>query len=105
MTLLPIPCRYLESLPPLALTCSGLTSLDLSCNSLEVLSESIGCHLPALVELDLSFNKLQKLPVSLSRLTRLEVLKSSYNKLASIPSQVGRRSLAGRRVIVPLSKN
>ena len=57
-----------------------LKKLDLSLNSIEELSESIG-NMYALEELNLSFNNLKKLPRSLEQLKNLKKLFLKYNKL------------------------
>jgi Leucine-rich repeat (LRR) protein len=42
----------------------------------------------ALTDLDVSYNKLQKLPSSLGKLTRLSTFKASFNQISGLGPEV-----------------
>jgi len=63
---------------------TGLSKLDLSCNCLTSLPESIG-HLKSLKKLTINGNKLQKLPDTISQCSSLRELYANSNKLRTLP--------------------
>lgn len=67
-----------------------LTTLNLSCNQLREIPESIG-RLVNLAVLDLRDNQIQRLPGSMSKMKSLRTLDVSFNKLKYLPQ--GLRSL------------
>jgi len=66
----------------------NLHYLDLSKNKLEKIPESIG-NLCSLQELVLSKNKLKKIPESIGNLKNLQYLDLSGNELEKIPESIG----------------
>lgn len=79
----------LSDVPPeLPLRLPHLSHLNLSCNQVEELPESLGLlfHLEVLL---LSHNRLQALPASLTQLDKLEKLDISHNQLQELPADLG----------------
>ncbi len=76
-----------ESAPPLLAAAACLTSLDLSFNKLRRLPESMG-KLSSLKQLLLGHNLLSSLPESLGKMQHLELLHVHCNRLTSVPAQL-----------------
>ena len=68
---------------------SFITKLILSHNLLSQISESVFDDLPNLVYLDLSYNRLETLPSSITNLKSLEVLLLQNNDLKELPWNLG----------------
>lgn len=64
---------------------TSITSLYLDNNSLLAISKPAIPSLTTLTNLNLSFNRLQKLPSAVSKLVNLKVLDASHNRLAVFP--------------------
>jgi Leucine-rich repeat (LRR) protein len=82
--------RRLEEVPRAVFgnTAQWLAKLDLSCNCLTSLSESID-RLDSLTYLDVSCNQLSVLPPQLLRLTKLQHLNVAHNELVELSEGVG----------------
>ena len=66
-----------------------MSDLILSRNAFEIFPVAI-CGLSDLSSsLDLSFNKLEKLPVEIASLTKLNILTLDHNRLISLPDEIG----------------
>jgi len=65
-----------------------LRTLEIMYNHLASLPEDIGIKLNRLKNLDVSHNKLTRLPASLSKLVELRQLDLSCNKLPHIPEEI-----------------
>ena len=78
-----ISCK-LNDVPDQVTRMRRLKYLDLSQNSIEILSDSIG-KLDSLIDLDLSQNKIDHLPGNLRNLKYLENLSLNNNQLTSFP--------------------
>eukprot|EP00940_MAST-03C_sp_MAST-3C-sp2_P003164 g3164.t1 len=66
-----------------------LRALDVSHNKLEKLPDAIGC-LARLERLDITNNCLQALPQSLTKLTRLREISAAGNRVCRLPKTIGR---------------
>eukprot|EP01062_Namystynia_karyoxenos_P023320 TRINITY_DN19011_c0_g1_i1.p1 TRINITY_DN19011_c0_g1~~TRINITY_DN19011_c0_g1_i1.p1 ORF type:complete len:610 (+),score=84.78 TRINITY_DN19011_c0_g1_i1:114-1943(+) len=82
-------CNMLLRLPPV-LPCSGLLRLYLSSNRLSEIPSSFFLSVPRLRRAYLDGNFLESLPASVGRLSDLEVLDASHNRLTSVPAELGR---------------
>ena len=83
--------QQIETLPPQIRVCNykGLYVLDLSGNKLQKLPEEL-FELESLKYLDLSNNQLKQIPVSIYKLKRLEYLRLDGNCLSQIPIELCR---------------
>lgn len=74
--------------------CYNMMSLRVIKSGLEILPDAIGdlARHGVLRELSLDFNKLSRIPESISRLTTLERLSVSHNQLRALPMSLGRLS-------------
>ncbi|XP_063235115.1 leucine-rich repeat protein soc-2 homolog [Bacillus rossius redtenbacheri] len=79
----------LEQLPTELNALQTLLTLNVSCNNLTSISESVFSSLQCLRILNLSGNKLSELPTTIFSLKHLRVLNVSENRLSELPDDVG----------------
>lgn len=70
--------------------CKQLTSIDLSQNDLTTIPETV-CELPCLEKLNVSGNRLNRLPAMIFSMPQLKALKAASNELETLPSRVGEK--------------
>ena len=83
LTSLDISCNQLRSLPESIFNLTNLTSLNIGLNRLSELPESIG-NLTNLTSLNIGTNGLKQLPESIGNLTNLTSLKISNNPFTGL---------------------
>lgn len=93
---LSLPINVVAWLPDMTIW-KQLRSVNLQCNHLHSLPDSIG-SLPNLEILDVSFNRLRSLPNSLGQLTQLKTLYLQSNRLTELPA-----TMAGLESLVQLT--
>ncbi|KAK1660376.1 hypothetical protein QYE76_048535 [Lolium multiflorum] len=78
---------YIHSIAGLLVNCAKLTYLDLSCNHLKGIPESL-CHLAELIHLNLSQNMIEEVSHSFGNLIKLKFLYLQHNRIKIIPKEV-----------------
>lgn len=69
---------------------ASLLQLHLAHNHLESVPAELPAALPALTMLDLSYNRLRELPVTIGALVDLQVLSVGHNSLVQLPGSISR---------------
>ncbi|KAL5466748.1 hypothetical protein EMCRGX_G030897 [Ephydatia muelleri] len=70
--------------------CKQLTSIDLSQNDLANIPDTL-CDLTALEKLNVSGNRLNRLPIMIFLMPQLKILKAACNDLETLPTRVGEK--------------
>jgi Leucine-rich repeat (LRR) protein len=86
---LSLSSQQLYLIPPSLCMLSHLQQLDLSCNAIMELPDSLFLSLSRLKVLNLAFNSLLHLPGSIVHLTQLQKLNVSHNHIREVPILIG----------------
>eukprot|EP00943_MAST-04B_sp_MAST-4B-sp1_P001107 g1107.t1 len=85
---LTIDSHNMTSLPKSIESMTAMKKLQINHGPLTHLPEHIGALMPSLANLNLDFNRLKSLPVSLRNTANLAILYASFNELSSVPREI-----------------